>query len=364
MAYIRQAGQAVQVPGYQTGGGMLGGSPTSSIAQPTDAGKPGGWTNIQDYLNANRGDRTNINTAKTQTAGKIQEGAKSIQEQKENVSPLPQAVQYSAEATNQALDKDDYGVFSQGLSQQPAVDQMRLIPTAEQEIYGNAPLESRVNEITNLDPTNFNKTMQFVGGLSDAPGYSTGMKAFDAMLLQGSPEFRQGFVPQVQEQYKTLYQQPLEQARQERTGQISDAQKAIEAAQSGWKEGISDWLGTEDQAIADILAQQQAQEAQEADLTFQEWLPLYQAYLQANPPSDPAAPVGAPAYLAPGYDYKQHAERTGNVAPDINTAAYQYGPDKLADYNALAELLSQYGGSYNQYTPAQGYNPGQWTYKP
>jgi len=343
MAFVRKAGQAVQTPGYQTGGKMLGGAQTGSAQPATEAGSPGGWTNIQDYLSANQGDMTNVNTAKEQTASKIQEGAKSIQEQKATPIDLPKPTEYSAETTNKALADDDYGVFSQGLTQQNAQDQMSQLPSVQEQIYGNAPLETRIDEITNLDPSNFDKTMQFVGGLSQDPNYSQGARAFDSMLLQGSPEFRQNFVPQTQQQYQELYKQPLQAARDERQ-QFQDTQgaQAISGAQQGWQTGINDWLSAENAQIAQAQQRQQdhySQMQQSANIDVQKQIADYTAQVGSPPTPDTIRLWEKGKADAQGFLGSQVAPTEGMAFNEYTGSSED--PTKMQDILALYELMGQ-----------------------
>lgn len=255
MAFLRKQSQGVETPEVNTGGGMLGSSEATGKKQTSQAGLPGGWTNIQDYLTANQGDNTNINVAKQKTGEQINKGASTVAEQTSNLTTLPTANTFDQNKLNTALANDDYPVF-QGVNQQALINQINQLPTAQNEISGYSPLETNMS---NLKPNDFQSTMQFIGDLApDSPSYSTGQKSFDTMLLQGNPEFRTSFVPETQAQYKSQYLTPLEQARTSREGAKKQAQSDITQAQESWKTGLQNYLTGEESKIAGRQASQQA----------------------------------------------------------------------------------------------------------
>lgn len=257
MAFIRKQGQGVQMnePAYPVSGGMLGSGEATGKKQSTDAGQPGGWTNIQDYLTANKSDQTNLNMAKQKSQEKIQQGASNIATQTQNLTALPTANTYDRSKINEALASDQYDILSKGLSQQEARNQLSALPTVEQEIAGYAPIEQGV---ANVNPQDFQSSMEFIGSLApQSPNYSAGQQSFDTMLLQGSPEFRTSFVPTMKEQYKTSYEEPLKQAREARTTARTNALAPIEQAGQDWRSGIQGYLGEETGKIQTAAQKQQ-----------------------------------------------------------------------------------------------------------
>jgi hypothetical protein len=253
MAYLRKYSQGMEIPGYNTGSALLGTGQTG-MAQPTDAGKPGGWTNIQDYLNANQGDTTNINTAKQQTQEKMQKGAGEVQKQKEGLTALPEATPYDANAYNTAYAAHDPTQIQEGFnSSYGNLSTYQNLPDVSQELPGYAPLEQQYSKIQS--PNDFYKTMEFTGSLvPNQPNYTTGMQAFDTMLLQGSPEFRTSFVPQLQEQYQTQYEQPLEHLRDQRMQDRQAGQQAAQEAAQGWETNTRSNLEQERAALEALVS--------------------------------------------------------------------------------------------------------------
>lgn len=256
MAFIRQGNQGYQMPNQLQSGGneLLGTGTMTGKKQETTSGQPGGWTNIQDYLGANSGDQTNINLAKQRTGEKITEGANKINEQVSNLTSLPTAQGYSQDQLQNILQTDNYDMAQQGLSQSQGMNALTALPTVDQEITGYAPIEEGV---ANVDPNKFSSVSSFIGDLApSSPTYSSGQKAFDAMLLQGSPEFKTTFVPEIKQQYQDMYLNPLSEARTGRQGQRDQAQQGLTQAQQDWQAGIDSWLGEQEQAVSDILANQ------------------------------------------------------------------------------------------------------------
>lgn len=242
MAFIRQGNQGYQMPNQlqSSGNELLGTGTMTGKKQETTSGQPGGWTNIQDYLGANAGDQTNINLAKQRTGEKITEGANKINEQVSNLTSLPTAQGYSQDQLQNILQTDNYDMAQQGLSQSQGMNALTALPTVDQEITGYAPIEEGV---ANVDPNKFSSVSSFIGDLApSSPTYSSGQKAFDAMLLQGSPEFKTTFVPAMKQQYQDMYLNPLGEARTGRQGQRDQAQQGLTQAQQDWQAGIDSWL--------------------------------------------------------------------------------------------------------------------------
>ena len=270
MAFIRQGNQGYQMPNQMQSGGneLLGTGTMTGKKQETTSGQPGGWTNIQDYLGANTGDQTNINLAKQRTGEKITEGANKIDEQVSSLTSLPTAQGYSQDQLQNILQTDNYDMAQQGLSQSQGMNALTALPTVDQEITGYAPIEEGV---ANVDPNKFSSVSSFIGNLApSSPTYSSGQKAFDAMLLQGSPEFKTTFVPTMKQQYQDMYLNPLGEARTGRQGQRDQAQQGLTQAQQDWRGGIDSWLGEQEQAVADILGNQNTQYNQVLNSVFAE----------------------------------------------------------------------------------------------
>jgi len=357
MAYLRKYSQGMEIPGYNTGSALLGTGQQTGIAQPTDAGKPGGWTNIQDYLNANQGDNTNINTAKQQTQEKMQTGAGEVSKQQQNLSELPSAVPYSEDSLSKSLASDDYGSLSQNLSQSNAMNQYQMLPDVSQEISGYAPLEQQYNTVANLEPNNFYKTMEFTGSLApNQPNYSTGMKAFDTMLLQGSPEFRNEFIPQVKEQYQNQYLQPLEQARQDRTAQREAVLPQIEQAKQAWQQGLGDYITGQEGQIKNNLSDQQqhwSNMQNDANMDIEQRKSQYLASTGNSAP---------PELVNMWTNAKMQAQNFINtqLAPSSATATNQW-MQQNQDQTAMQDLMALYGllgkdATYTMPNPEDVYN--------
>jgi hypothetical protein len=287
MAFVRNKNQGIEIPKQQGSfaSGMLGSDTATGKKQSTQAGTPGGWTNIQDYLGANVGDQTNINVAKQRTGEKVAKGASEVQKQASNLTALPTASSFNQESFNKALSEDKYSDIGSGINQQQSLNQLSQLPT--NEISGYAPLE---NEISSLNPTDFKSTMQFVGGLADSsPTYSAGQQAFDTMLLQGNEDFRSNFIPQVKQQYQQQYQQPLEQARTAREQAKKQAQQDITAGQESWKKGVQDFLTAQETEIKNRLSAQQKdyQKVQNAaNIDVQKNIADYKASTGQEPPAN------------------------------------------------------------------------------
>jgi hypothetical protein len=200
--------------------------------------------------------------------------------------------------------------------------------------------------------------MSYIGEIKpQSQQYTTGMQKVDEMLLGGDPAFPGQFAEQKKAQYKQQVEDPYGAAKAAREGQKAQAVSNTET----WKKQMQDYLGGENKAIQDILAKQQEQEKEAADLTFSEWQQMNAEAIKGKPPdlSQYGTPDINKLYNDPEY-YKQFAERSGYNTPSMGTAATEYGSnaDKMADYNALASILN-----VDQLMPTNTYNPGQWKLK-
>lgn len=344
MAYAKIKKQDDNILGA---GGMAGntestGNPSSQNINKSGSGASGGFTNIQDYMNANKGDMTNQNYLNQKADTQISNLANTLNT---NVGALS-AINQNPAASQQGL---------QDILKTNAYDKAKN--------YATAPdFKATAEELPDIYSGSYNPTSKLTGNLSSvmdyigeikppSQEYTSGMQKFDEMLLGGDKNFAKDFATNKQAQYKSQVEDPYGAAVTAREGQKTKAKEGADA----WTKQFQDYIGGEDKKLKDILAKQQKQEKGEADLTFEEWLPLYQEAAKKNPSG--TAP-GAPAYLAPGFDYMDYAQRSGYNTPSTGTAATAYGQENLLDYNALASLLG-----LDQLTASNTYNPGKWSLK-
>lgn len=331
MPYIKDKTQ-----GYGEQAGVLGSGAVPTGRQATQAGSPGSFTNIQDYLSG-------VTTPKIQgqlenkAQSDIKNAQQNVNQQVQGLSALPQAQQYNPESFQKNLQDNDYSAIRQGATQS-------YTPTDVTK-----EIQTPTNPFANVQPGSFSSLMQYFGQ-TQKPNtqYGQGAQKLDEMLLRGQPEYVQNFAPQKQEQFKSQVEGGVKKAQEERGAAQKATQEQVSKSSADYQKAISDYLGGVNQQAQDKLKEQQAQEAQYTGKSNAELLnmmkndPQYYQSLIA---------MQGGANIDPG----NYVTRTGYNAPDIGTAAYALGNDTLSDYSALNDIL---GNKSAPLVGTQAYNPG------
>lgn len=340
MAYVKRAGVEAGNPQI-SGGGILGSGETQQkVGQSTANQSPTGFYNIQDFLKANQG-QSQLASQVEQKAGEALAKQKSQFEQnKANISQVPQATEYTPDALQQKLKANEYDSLRKNMAQE-------YKPQTQEQIQGQLS-QNVQNPFANMQAGNFKSIMDFFGQARPTGSqYTPGMQKQDEMLLRG----KQGFAETMPQQYQNLYQEqvanPLSQLSAQEAERQKQAGESINKAGAQWQQSVKDWLAGQEQertkAVADILAKQT--ETYQAGLN-----PDYKVLGSEKPYlHDAWSGAGVPGLQA-RFNQKMNVEIPGiggyteAEKPTEQTALLEYlkGQDagaNLEDYNAIQQLL-------------------------
>jgi hypothetical protein len=358
MAYNKiqkQSNDKMMGTGGLTGNAEGGGNSATQPVNQSTAGNSGGFTNIQDYMNANKGNQTNQNYLNNKADTQISNQANLLNTNVGSLSAINQNPAASQQGVQDLLGKNNYET-ARNYATNP-----NFKATAEElpDMYSGA-----YNPTSKLTG-NLSSVMDYIGEIKPpSQQYTPGMQKFDEMILGGDKDFAKNFATNKQQRYKSQVEDPYGAATAARETQKGQAKQNVE----DWRTQFKTYLGGEDKKIQDILAKQQAKEKNEATITPEEYFKL-----AGTPYTAPAATAnnGAGNNLTKAQNdaiikeqmdmYMKNLTRTGNNAPSLGTATGEYGQnaDQLMDYNKIAEILG-----LTQLTPSTTYNPGQWSYTP
>ena len=243
MAYAKIQNQD---PNKTLGGGEMTGDTEAqggaNQINTSTSGTPGGFTNIQDYMGANKGDTTNQNYLNTKADEQINNAVGQMNTAVSALSPInTQAA--SIQGLNDLLNQNDY-TKAREYATTP-----NFTPTAQE-------LPDIANPTSNLKGT-LPDVMSYIGEIKpQSQQYTGGMQKFDEMLLGADPTFPGQFAANKQQQYETQVEDPYGAAKAAREGQKAQATQNA----ADWKTQMQNYLGGEDKTIQGILANQQEQE--------------------------------------------------------------------------------------------------------
>jgi len=318
--------------------GILGSGVSSAPTAKSEAGAPGSWTNIQEYLGANPNAGDSLAEGVKNTAAEKVSGLKTGLETA--TSSLPTIS--TPTAYNQSS-LSNYLTSGTGLSDIESGLNQSYTPQDADTLYNDytGQYQSAQEEAEKVKPGDFTSISDYLGdSLRQSTNYTPGQQNLDQLFLRNVPGFANEFPTQYQADIKGVGTD-LESAKTARTAQETAAQTAAANAKSAWKTGLTDYLGGVQSNVQSELEKEQS---------------------GANMP-DYASLLGADNMTAAqqyGLDPSNYAELTGYVAPDINTAALSVlGSEGIGRYGDLATL----GGAQTAYyQPAAAYNPGTYNF--
>jgi len=324
-------------------GGMTGGAAPGQTGGTAGAsGQPSGFTNIQDYMGANAGDKTNQNylntTADKQIGGKEQ----SLNSNIASLTAINQNPAASQSGLSDILNKNDY-TTAKNYASTPT-----FTPTANElpDTYSgeNDPTQKLQGTLTSV--------MDYMGGVKPvSQSYTPGMAKFDEMLLAGDKQFPGQFAENKKADYKTKVADKYSSAVTGREGEKKQATDTTNA----WRTQMSDYLGGRKGDIANTIAQQQAQAvtgnpdwydrgASGLVNQIRELDPEYAKNAFVAPGSEPGNMRSTDLYLDLLANPNNYWETIApNASQDTALTALNAGNagDFSNDYNALAGILGQ-----------------------
>lgn len=396
-------------------GGFAGEGTPVGGTQRSAAGQPGGWYNLQEFLQANQ-QTPNVQSRIQQRGEQGLASAKGqLQSNVKGLQDIPTAEKYSSDRLTSmrqgGLTGQETGQLRGFLDQSLAGIQPG---TQQYELSAQEQLPDIQNPYQGLQPGSFESLMGWYGNLErPSANYTSGMQKMDEALLRGSKDFAKNFSGEMQGRFQQEVTDPLQEQRAnlERRKQEASQQFTDEGKQ--WHEGISGFLGGEKAKVNERLAEQELELAkqnqmrtedimgdyyqdvlQNTDLTGMnqltpggqyvlkggQTLPTPQADItgmnQLTPTQgialkgvpgagyvDYQRPSATPSepYLGPiEIDPTQYISRGNVVAPTLGTAAQSYfSPQDLQTYNTLAGLVDQ--DIYDPQGLAQ-FDPGYWSF--
>lgn len=332
MPYIKDKSQS----GYGEQAGVLGSGAVPTGKQSTQAGSPGSFTNIQDYLGGVTAPKIQ-NQIENKAQGDIKNAQQNVNQQVQGLSALPTAQQYNPESFQKNLQDNTYDQIKAGATQAyNPTDPTQEIKTPD-------------NPFASVQPGSFSSLMGYFGQ-TQKPNtqYGQGTQKLDEMFLRGQPEYVQNFAPQKQEQFKTQVEGGVKKAQEERGAAQKATQEQVSKSAADYQKGISDYLGGVNTQAQQKLAEQQAEEAKYTGKSNAELLNMMKndpQYYQSLKAMHSGAEV----------DPSNYVSRTGYNSPDMGTAAYGLGQDTLSDYSALNDIL---GNKAAPLIGTQAYNSG------
>lgn len=365
MAFIKRT-QTTPSGGMLGTGSLVGGTGLGEGGQnaPSEAGTPGGWYNIQDFLNANKQDPAIASKIQEKGTQATQKLAGDVQGQIGGLSQIDAANPFSQSSLQDILARDNYSQAQSGLQQQFNPFKGVAGSTLEEKAktVAGSELQAPSNPFAQVQSGNFQSIMDFFGQAEKPSAqYTQGMSKMDEMLLRGQKDFVKDYPTQLQEQFTSQVVNPLDAARAEREQALLGGAKSTEEAAKSWQTGLGQYVADQQKAVNDILGQQQTQEAQ-----AQANIPDYQTFLSGLQTANPNYynQLLSGAYVPEGLQtkdlspiYQQYAKYTPGTGVNESTALNQYGAGNIQDYNALAQLIG--GKAFGQ---GYQYQPGSFTF--
>jgi len=225
-------------------GGMTGGASPGQTGGATgaksDAGTPGGFTNIQDYMRANAGDTTNQNYLNTTADKQIGNAKGQMDTTVGGLSAINQNPTANLENMNDILANNKY-TDAANYAKTPT-----FTPT-------NQELPSIADPTAGLQGT-LPSVMDYIGAIKPiSQSYTPGMAGFDEMLLAGDKAFPGQFAESKKGAFKSQVADPYAAKIAER----EDEKKQAIDTTNAWRDQMSHFLGGQKKAIADEQARQQ-----------------------------------------------------------------------------------------------------------
>ena len=232
-------------------GGYAGTSTPVGQKKKSIAGSPGGWFNIQDFMDANKG--SSITQSRIQGRGLEQLGGavSQLSQQQADLQAIPEAEKFSSERLTGiregGIDQNEISSLSNYLGQTPGSSQAGI---QSYELDPASQMQSISSPYGGLQSGDLNSIMNWYGELErPSASYTPGMQKMDEMLLRGNTDFVQQFPEQLQSQFQTNVTDKLAQSRSDIAGRQKEAKDAYTAERGHWTGGIDQFLGSEENKI-------------------------------------------------------------------------------------------------------------------
>jgi hypothetical protein len=321
-----------QETGVAGSGGSLGGGLPS---QKTAAGKPGQWTNIQDYLNANKDNRSMQEQIRASGQQLLSEAKTKSGELQKKVSETPK---YSPYAYNQQdFESATPEKILQGVTQD-------YTPVDFSEIESEfTPIKE---EFAKVQPNSFKSLVDL--GLRGKPNavstYTPTMSLLDQSLLQQDPEFVSGYAKTLADQFKAEAVDPLSKALEAGRQQQSDYDVATDLERNKFRSALSDYLAKGRGAVEGKLKE----------------LVTGRENLISQGPGKAPIDVGGGVLNSMGYNPSNYWSFVG-ATPTTGMAAKMALPD-IAKYNALAGIQESISGQPVTRYIGEDYEAPSWSF--
>ena len=357
MTFIRKTGQEQNKLLSGGMGGVAGeGAAVSGATQKTDAGSPGGWTNIQDFMGANKQKPTAQTRIEQGASQQLGQATQQLGAQVSGLSQMPTADKYS----DQQFSDIRKGGITGGESQQMRGYLDQSFGGAEQGVQdyeksAQDQIQGVQDPFSGMKSGDFGSIMNWYGDVErPSATYTSGMQKMDEMLMRGNKDFAKDMPKQMAQQFQTQVTDVMNKERTDLTNRQNIAKQQFSDEGKQWYEGISGFLGGEDQKVKDRYAQQQSELELENQRSNQDVMGNY--YSDLNPFAGNAR-YGEQDQT--GLNPLDYIKRDAVYDPSMGTAATaQFSPEQLNTYNALSGLTADAG--YGQYTGGEIFDPGRW----
>lgn len=370
--------------GYGGQGGMIGGGQgVGGSAPASEAGRPGGWFNIQEFLGANVGVPKIQERLQQKGGEQLRTAAETAKEARTGLAE-PSIQAFTQDAFNRAMGSQptgtgfsiapwspgsidvpgtptpgspDYAKLRQAVSGQYSPFQgLTGTPQEKAAIVAGQELPTQTNPFARLQPGAAG-LMDYFGQVEKPNAqYTPGMSLMDEMLLRGQKEFVKKYPEQLQEQYKAQVTDPTEAARSGREKAHLGAYQSTQTAAKAWQDAIQNYLSG---MYGQSEAASQASQVRPGQPTLAETIgALKEAGVR-------------PALDAPGEGIFWSGSNLEKLSPEmqanfinnaynyVNPQALTSQPVDVGQYNALYDVL----GKPVQTLPTQ-YTPGRYELDP
>lgn len=336
------------------GGGGASATGTQQGASASTAGTPGQWVNVQDILQANPGGgsmKGQIQQSGQSMLEAGRAGVASAQKKAEEQLGQTQAQQYGGQ---NVFASPDYGQIKSGLNQQYQAQDFGNVfqadPNRQQAFAG---LQNQDDPLGAL--VDFNR-----GNIDPAASYGQGAQSLDKLILSGDMPFVQNFGQNLAGQYQTDVVDPMEQQRAAAEAQSQQLAGNVAAERGKWSQGLTDFLGGQQQqaqsAYDQMLASEAANKAKMDE--YSEQSQNVKDIYGKNYAGDIAPYMKYVDKLGQYYDY------SGGTPTMAQANQQALGGQGIGQFNELAGLL--YGSGGDQFSqlasggPAAA--PGSWNF--
>lgn len=234
VAYIKRTN--IGIP-EQSGTQMLGSGTVSNApeTQQTAAGSPSGWTNIQDYLGANKQTPVIQGQLEGQLQGDVKKAAEATKANMVEPTRV-QSTKYNQDTLNEYLKNDQYDKLRENTTQ-----------AYKPQTINNPSVTS---EATKVDPQSFQSIMSYFEPQTQGT-YTGGEKKLDELFLRGAGggQAAGNIVKEAQQQYNTDVVKPAEEWVKQQNVAEEGLSKNYTGAATSWEKALNDFLVGQNQGL-------------------------------------------------------------------------------------------------------------------